>query len=102
MEIIKRSNIFEIIEEIKGELFSVIFTKKDGSEREMLCRRGVKKHTNGVGLKFDAISKGLLPVYDMGLARKVGEDELKKCYRMVNVNTLSQIKFRNKVYKVEG
>lgn len=43
----------------KGKIFSVIFTKADGSERYMTCRLGVKKGVKGVqrnmGIKYDNV-----------------------------------------------
>jgi hypothetical protein len=69
----------ELIELTKnGNIFSVVFVKKDGTRREMVCRLGVKKHLKGGELKFDAKSRGLLPVFDMQ----------KQAYRMVNTKTL--------------
>lgn len=32
---------------IGGGFFSITFVKKDGTERKMKCRRGVKKHLKG-------------------------------------------------------
>ena len=34
----------QIIHDTDGKIFSVSFTKKDGSHREMNARLGVKKH----------------------------------------------------------
>lgn len=31
----------------KTSIFTVVFEKKDGSERKMTCQRGVKKHLQG-------------------------------------------------------
>ena len=30
-----------------GQFFTVIFEKKDGTLRKMVCQKGVRKHTNG-------------------------------------------------------
>ena len=62
----------------QGRIFSVYFRKKDGSMREMICRRGVKKHLAGGTLRYDPKPKLLLPVFDMQLRK----------YRMVNLKTL--------------
>ncbi len=73
-----------------GKIFHVTFVKKDGSIRPMECRTGVKKGQKGKGLAFDAIAKGLLPVYDLGLARQMTEEErlAKPPYRFVNMDTV--------------
>lgn len=72
----------------KGQIFSVQFTKKDGTLRDMVCRLGVKKYLKGGKLKFDAKSMGYLPVFDMQ----------KQAYRMINVNTLISAKINNEKY----
>jgi hypothetical protein len=65
-----------------GKIFSVVFTKKDGTIRKMVARLGVRKHLKGGELKYDAASKNLLPVFDME----------KEEYRMINVSTIQEIK----------
>jgi hypothetical protein len=81
------------INEIKNlagsQIFSVKFIKKDGSLREMVCRLGVKKHLKGGELAYDAKSLGYLPVFDMQ----------KEDYRMINTNTIVEIKINGQVYK---
>lgn len=82
------------INEIKSlahnQIFSVKFIKKDGTLREMVCRLGVKKHLKGGELAYDAKSMGYLPVFDMQ----------KEDYRMINTNTIVEIKINGVVYKV--
>ena len=65
-----------------GKIFSVVFTKKDGTIRKMVARLGVRKHLKGGELKYDAASNNLLPVFDME----------KEEYRMINVSTIQEIK----------
>jgi len=81
------------INEIKNlagsQIFSVKFYKKDGTLREMVCRLGVKKHLKGGELAYDAKSLGYLPVFDMQ----------KEDYRMINTNTIVEIKINGQVYK---
>jgi hypothetical protein len=74
------------------QIFSAKFVKKDGTVREMVCRLGVKKHLKGGELAYDAKSMGYLPVFDMQ----------KEEYRMININTLIEVKINGMVYKVEG
>lgn len=72
-----------------GNIFSVQFVKKDGTLRYMVCRLGVKKYLKGGELKFDAKSRGLLPVFDMQ----------KQAYRMINTNTLVSAKINGEKYE---
>ena len=44
------NNIMSVIN--SGKIFTACFTKKDGSERVMNCRTGVKKYVTGRGKKF--------------------------------------------------
>ena len=46
-----------------GKFFSVSFIKKDGSERKMTARLGVKKDIKGVGLKFNLSERNLIVVF---------------------------------------
>jgi len=68
----------------KGKIFSVTFIKKDGTERKMVCRTGVKKGIKGVGLKFKPIDYDLMVVFDMH----------KKAFRMINLSTVLNFKFK--------
>tara|TARA_Y100001963_G_C6476099_1_gene306748 strand:- start:187 stop:465 length:279 start_codon:yes stop_codon:yes gene_type:complete len=91
MKKITRDNLFNLICKNKNNIFSVVFLKKDGSIRRMLCRFGVKKHLKGGSLKFDPIKKGLLVVFDMQ----------KKGYRMLNLKTISYINMKGVEYNVQ-
>lgn len=64
-----------------GQVFTVVFTKADGKERTMNCRRGVKKHLAG-GKSTIAGKEHLLSVYDMQA----------KGYRCINMKTVKSIK----------
>ena len=73
-----------------GHFFTAVFIKKTNGElREMTCRFGVKKHVNGKGLKFDPVALGYFPVWD----------SVKQDYRMLNLNTLSYIKYAGTTYQ---
>ena len=61
-----------------GRFFSVSFIKKDGTERRMTARLGVKKGIKGVGLKFNPSDHNLMVVYDIH----------KRAYRMINLLTI--------------
>jgi hypothetical protein len=77
--------------ETDGLIFSAYFRKKDGTMREMVCRRGVAKALAGGGLRYDAYAKGLVPVFDM----------TKRQYRMVNVGTLVSFNFHGSTYIID-
>lgn len=68
----------------KGKFFSVSFIKKDGSERKMTARLGVKKDIKGVGMKYDPLERNLIVVFDIH----------KKAYRMINLSTILTFKFK--------
>ena len=90
MKKISRKDILHLLEQNKGNVFSVVFLKKDGSIRHMTCRFGVKKHLKGGELKFNPIERSLLVVFDMQ----------KDQHRFINLETLSQIRHGGEVYEV--
>ena len=91
MKIVSKNQAKELINSSKGKIFSVTFTKKNGETREMICRKGVKKHLKGGELMFDPNEKGLAVVFDMK----------KNAYRMININTLEKIVVDKATYSVE-
>ena len=75
-------NIEEAIKTIKsGRFFSAEFTKKDGSQRRIVGRVGVKKYLTGRGMSWNPSNKGYIPVYDLE----------KSEYRMLNTKTLTKV-----------
>lgn len=79
-----------LIREAKGgRIFSAVFIKKDGTERKMVCRCGVKKYLTGEGMKYNPADYGLLTVFDMQ----------KREYRMINLKTLIRLKVNGAVYE---
>lgn len=82
----KREAIMQLINnDHKGQIFTVTFTKKDGSERVMNCRRGVTKHLAG-GESTIAHCSNLLSVYDMQEAD----------YRCFNMDTTKSVRVGGK------
>lgn len=73
---------------VGNKIFSVVFTKKDGSEREMVCRLGVTKHLKGGSIGYNTEDYNYLIVFDMQ----------KNEYRTLNVNTLRKLKFEGTTY----
>jgi hypothetical protein len=80
----------ELIFDTKGKFFTVTFIKKDGSERVMNARLGVKKYLRGGELKYDPAEFNYITVYDMGA----------KGYRMVNANTIQNLKIGKNEYVI--
>ena len=101
MKVIPRIQVREKLSNLKnGTIYSVTFIKKDGSLRVMNSIKGTSKGVKGEGLKYDADEKGLIPVYDLQLARKGGAEN--KCWRMVNINTVQSISVEKEIFSVEG
>ena len=80
-------DIRSMIDNTHGKIFSVIFTKKDGSLREMVCRIDVTKHLKG-GENMQAHIDSLYTVFDMQA----------KGYRNINLSTVKQMKVDSKLY----
>ncbi len=78
----------KVISLLGDKIFTVTFVKKDGTVRVMNARRGVKKGVKGVGMSYDPYSKNLIPVFDMQ----------KDAFRMINAETILEIKADKKVY----
>ena len=91
MKKIKRVKLIDLLVENKSNIFSVVFLKKDGSIRRMLCRFGVKKHLKGGKLKFNPLERNLLVVFDMQ----------KEAYRMINLETIMNINMKGVEYNVQ-
>jgi hypothetical protein len=91
MKVIDTEQAVKLMNETNGNIFSVVFTKKDGSIRHMNCRTGVKKHVKGVGLAFDPSKKGLYGVFDM---KNEG-------YRFITVSQIQGLQIAGKFYTVK-
>ena len=83
MKKINRIDVLKLLEENRNPntIFHVVFLKKNGELRRMSCIVGVKKHLKGGKLKFNPRERGYLVVLDT----------IKKAYRMINLNTISNI-----------
>lgn len=92
MEPVTREAALNLLRNTKGRFFSVLFKKKDNTDRFMVARIGVKKHLVGGELPYDPKQYDLLPVYDVAIAS----------HRMVNLSTLSSFKCGGKHYKVQS
>ena len=94
MNKISRKDILQLIEENRkpNTIFSVVFLKKNGEIRRMNCKLGVKKHLKGGKLKFNPLERGYVVVLDTK----------KKAYRMINLETISNITSKGVEYYVTG
>lgn len=91
VEVISQRDVKDLFGKIRnGQIFTAIFIKKDGSERVMNCRRGVKKDLTGKGHGYNPEEYGLMSVFDMQ----------KKAYRMLNYKTTTEIRANKKRYLV--
>ena len=84
----------QLIKEAKGRFFSVVFVKKDGSIRKMLCRKGVQNWTDESGIKQTVKGTGkprpehLITVWDCH----------KKNFRCFNINTVLSLRVNGVQY----
>ena len=94
MKKISRKDVLQLLEENRNPntIFSVVFLKKSGEIRHMNCMLGVKNHLKGGKLKFNPKERGYLVVLDTR----------KKAYRMINLETISNITSKGVDYYVEG
>lgn len=92
VSIISRARAAQFLRnETGGRFFSVYFQKKDGTMREMVARRDVRKYLRGGELPYDPDSKFLLPVFDL----KIGQ------YRSVNLASLVSFKVSGQTFIVQ-
>lgn len=80
----------KLIKSTNGTIFSVQFTKADGSTRVLNGRTGVHKGVTGKGQAYDPAEHDLLTVYDMQ----------KKAYRMVRTTTIKLVTVGGVTYSV--
>jgi len=84
-------DIQDSIKNSKGKIFTVTFIKKDGTQRVMNARLGVKAYLKGGELPYDPAKFNYLPVFDLRL----------KKYRILNLNTIQSLKVGGDVWKVK-
>lgn len=88
-EVLKLSSALALIKKLQsnGKIFRVDFKKKDGSNRTMNCRFGVRKGLTGKGSKYNATDKGLLTVWESG-----------EGWKNISVDTIQLIKYGGVLY----
>ena len=79
MEVLNMNHVEKILNS-KGKIFTVTFTKKDGTTRVMNCRLGVTKHLKGGESTLNP--NEYITVYDMQ----------NKGYRAINRQTIIDVK----------
>lgn len=80
----------KLIKKTKGQVFTAVFTKKDGTVKKMNCRLGVSKGVNGNGLAYNPADYDLITVWDMK-----AQD-----YRMINLKTLTALQIKGEFYVI--
>lgn len=73
-----------------GRIFSVQFTKRDGTLRDMVCRLGVKKKLKGGDRAYNPDDYNLVFVYDMQ----------KEGYRSIPFDRLHLLNINGQSYEV--
>ena len=86
---ISRTKALDLIKNSNGKFFTVIFDKKDGTERKM-----TGQHTLDMGVS----PLGYINVKDMVAIRKKEKSTVKS----VNLQTIKQLKINNTLYKVNS
>lgn len=90
MKLVDRKQALDLMKSTNGKIFSVVFVKKDGTDRKMNCRLGVKKGVKGIGLKFNPSEYDLLTVYDLQ----------KSAFRMISLKTLRAIQINGEIFTI--
>ena len=90
MKTIDRDTAKKYIYATNGKYFSAVFIKKDGDERFIHCRIGVKKGVKGVGLSYNPDERNNIIV----------KDRQKDGWRTINVDTLESLKISGEEYSV--
>jgi hypothetical protein len=87
---IKTVKDFREIVKDEGKFFSVRFIKKDGEERKMVARLGVRSRLNGKGASYNAESVNNLVIFS---TKDNG-------YRTINIDRLVSVKAYGIVHTV--
>ena len=91
-QIIFSGKIMPLLKEQKGRFFSISFIKKNGKVRNLTGRLGVKSYRKTTDRKSSAnrYDNPYILVFDVQ----------KKGYRMVNMNTATEIKANKQTFEV--
>tara|TARA_R110001599_G_C12223584_1_gene657500 strand:+ start:167 stop:469 length:303 start_codon:yes stop_codon:yes gene_type:complete len=85
-----RTEAEKLIDSMKnGHIFSVQFVKKDGTVRDMVCRKGVRKGVKGTGAGYgEGAIKPLRTVFDMK----------KAAFRMIPTDRIVRLKVKGRTF----
>jgi hypothetical protein len=82
----------KLLRATNGTVFRATFVKRtDGTVRNLVGRLDVTKGITGAGMKYDPFDRGLMTVYDFQ----------KKGFRMVNLESLTEICVKGHTYAVK-
>jgi hypothetical protein len=87
---VTQSEIPLLLSNTKGHIFTVTFTKKDNTIRQLNGRLGVKKYLKG-GVDTTAHLTNFINVFDVH----------KKDYRKINMDTISNLVINKQEYVVQ-
>ena len=82
--------LVRIVENSKGKILNLKTVKDNGELRSLTGRTGVRKGTNGVGLKFDPSEKGLIVMWDKDI----------KKHRMVRKENIYEVTFQKVIHTI--
>lgn len=90
MTIISRTKLNDFLNQTHGKIFTATFQKKDGTWRDMNCRKGVSQFLKGGVNHAIKPSNGLVVVFDMQ----------KHEYRSLNLDTVQRVKFKGELFSI--
>jgi hypothetical protein len=92
IQTIKATDVPSMISSIpNGAIFTATFIKKDGTIREMNCRKGVTKYLVPNARPKAPNPKNIITVFDMK----------NEAYRCINTNTLISLRAEKQVFEVK-
>ena len=91
MQTITQDKAKQLIKDSKGLIFAATYIKKDLSSRMMLARLGKKYTPTGKAAPFKPSDYSLITAYDMQ----------KKAFRMINLNTLTNLSINANKYIIK-
>ena len=89
--VISKTKIEDVLRNNNGKFFSCVFRKKDGTERKLHGRLGVRKGVNGRGKSIANDSNSYVTVWD----RRA------ESFRTINLDTISTVSMLGKKFKVQ-
>ncbi len=89
---INKQQAYNLLQSQNNSIFSVSFKKKDGTQRNMVARLGVKKHLRGGSMSYNPSENGYIVAFDMYKAQ----------YRTINAHSLTKVKANGNTYTVRG